>query len=203
MPRCRFGTNSNELNFTDIEKDYEKIEQQVLWSIVRNSVENSTTESGIQWWKRRKRTRVNSTRASLTWVYRLHGRTMRKKIGKQWIESADTFIFSLFLLRTFEGCSPWTAQKLILVLSDATFEKLLENIQVTQCLLFGVLGLLLFGKCNYIFVAYHDKSCCQNKYSAGQANQAQSAKFEKSGIVPFSILSLVLHIKNTPLGFRM
>ena len=30
MPRCRFGTNSNELNFTDIEKDYEKIEQQVL-----------------------------------------------------------------------------------------------------------------------------------------------------------------------------
>ena len=30
MPRCRFGTKSNELNFTDIEKDYEKIEQQVL-----------------------------------------------------------------------------------------------------------------------------------------------------------------------------
>ena len=40
------------------------------------------------------------------------------------------------------------------------------------------------------FVAYYDKSCDQNRYSAEQANQARSAKFEKTGIV-MSFLNIV------------
>ena len=40
--------------------------------------------------------------------------------GKKWLESSDTFIFSLFVLRTFEGCSARTEQKITLVSSSAT-----------------------------------------------------------------------------------
>ena len=47
------------------------------------------------------------------------------------------------------------------------------------------------------FVAYHDKSCDQNRYSVEQANQARSAKFEKTGIVMsfFNIVSRVTYEK--------
>ena len=51
-------------------------------------------------------------------------------------------------------------------------------------------------------VAHHEKSCDQNRYSVEQENQARSAKFEKKGILMsfFNIiLSVVLHMKNTPI----
>ena len=52
------------------------------------------------------------------------------------------------------------------------------------------------------FVAYHDKSCDQNRYSVEQANQARSAKFEKTGIVMsfFNIVSRVTYEKYANLG---
>lgn len=46
---------------------------------------------------------------------------------------------------------------------EITWKYLGHTVSSFWCL---VLGFLLFGKCNYILVAYHDKSCCQNKYSA-------------------------------------
>lgn len=45
---------------------------------------------------------------------------LRKKKEKKWLESSDTFIFSLFVLRTFKGCSARTEQKITLVSSSAT-----------------------------------------------------------------------------------
>lgn len=40
MPGCRFGLDSNGLHLTDFEKDREKIEQQVLYVIAMNYIED-------------------------------------------------------------------------------------------------------------------------------------------------------------------
>ena len=40
MPGCRFGLDSNGLHLTDFEKDCEKIEQQVLYVIAMNYIED-------------------------------------------------------------------------------------------------------------------------------------------------------------------
>lgn len=42
MPGCRFGLDSNGLHLTDFEKDCEKIEQQVLYVIAMNYIEDVT-----------------------------------------------------------------------------------------------------------------------------------------------------------------
>ena len=121
---------------------------------------------------------------------------MRKKNGKQWLESSDTFIFSLFSLRTFESCSVWTEQKFILVLSGAVFENFLQIFR-SYGISFLVFSFFCCLEKAVTFVAYHDKSCDQNRYSVEQANQARSAKFEKTGIVMsfFNIVSRVTYEK--------
>ena len=60
----------------------------------------------------------------------------------------------------------------------------------------GVLVLLSFGKCIYIFVDQHNKYRC-GYHSKQRINQVHFAKFEKAGIVTSSIGLLT---KSTPLG---
>ena len=99
---------------------------------------------------------------------------LRKKKEKKWLESSDTFIFSLFVLRTFESCSARTEQKITLVSSSATS----SNSFSFQCS-----RSIVVWKMQLHLPRSHDKPCSQNKKSIGQANQTHSEKFEKTGIM--------------------
>ena len=100
--------------------------------------------------------------------------SIAKEEGKKWLESSDTFIFSLFVLRTFESCSARTEQKITLVSSSATS---------TNSFSFQCSRSIVVWKMQLHLPRSHDKSCSQNKKSIGQANQTHSEKFEKTGIM--------------------
>ena len=69
-----------------------------------------------------------------------------------------------------------------------------ENLNITQHYIFGVLVFLLFGRCIYVLVAYHHKSY-NGYYFKQQKNWVHSAKVEE--------VEIVMSLLNTPLGSRM